>query len=310
MNHKAASIIVLVTVLIAVTGLAASATQAGVPLQQTLQAGASPPDAQSTTGPHPPAGVSVAGALLDSAAAPLIIPGVPTYVWHHGCGPTAAGMVIGHWDGLGYDALVPGDASTQTAAVNEMIASEGPASNYTDYCLPIDSYPDLFPDLSELPAGDEHADECVADYMDTSQSVRSNRYGWSWFSDVSIALEAYTRQALGPEPYVITEKLYGIWEGGLSWDRFRAEMDAGRPMVLLVDTNGDGGTDHFVTAVGYDLIGGEPHYACLNTWDHGVHWFEFASIASGQTWGIFGGVTFRIVSFDHQIFCPLINRDS
>ena len=78
------------------------------------------------------------------------------YLWCNGCGPTSAGMVIGYWDGQGFDDLVPGDASMQTAEVNQMMSSTG---NYDDYCLPIDLYPNTLDDRSEPPAGDEHPDD-------------------------------------------------------------------------------------------------------------------------------------------------------
>ena len=252
-----------------------------------------PPDAQSTTGPTPPPGVDPAVVSAASADAVVIV-NVPAYLWRHGCGPTAAGMVIGYWDGRGFDDLVPGDASSQTDAVNAMIASGGPASNYTDYCEPIDSYPDLKPDRSEPPVGDEHPDNCVADYMKTSQSFYYNYYGWSWFSAVGPAMKNYV-DALGQDGYDVTvNNLYMVRDSSLNWDSFRAEIDAGRPMVLLVDTDGNGGTDHFVTAVGYDEEAGVKKYACLDTWSAGLRWCEFASMAEGQEWGIFGGVTFQI----------------
>jgi hypothetical protein len=219
-------------------------------------------------------------------------------------------MIIGYWDSQGFASLVAGEAFAQTAAVNEMMASEGPASNYTDYCEPLDYYPSLFPDLSEYPPGDEHADECVADYMKTSQSYHYNRYGWSWFSHVGPAMRSYSRQALGlGDNFPLTRNLYMLLDGSLNWDTFRAEIDAGRPMVLLVDMDGNGDTDHFVAAVGYDIIADVPHYACLNTWDYDVQWFEFAPMAEGQPWGIYGGVTFQILTLENHVFCPLIARD-
>jgi hypothetical protein len=268
-----------------------------------------PLDAQSTTGPVPPTDVDVAGRLVTSATVTVTIPGVPTYIWRHGCGPIAAGMVIGFWDSYGFDGLVAGKTVSQTTAVNEMIASEGPASNYSDYCEPIDSYPDLFPDRSEPPPGDEHPDECLADLMKTSQSAHSNRYGWSWFSDMDQGLEDYVYHILGPLGASSSAEELLMSTGALSWEAFQAEIDAGRPMVLLVDSDSDGWTDHFVTAVGYGLIGDVPHYACHNTWDHDVHWFEFAPIAKGQDWGLFGGITFQIEESDtHDVFCPLTMR--
>jgi PKD repeat protein len=235
----------------------------------------------------------------DTTASPdaVVIPGVPPYSWHHGCGPTAAGMVIGYWDGNGFDALVPGSAATQTVAVNEMIASEGPASNYTDYCLPIDNsgtHPQPLPDLSEPPAGDEHPDECVADFMKTSQSAHWNYYGWSWFSDVGPALEHYVKLIKPAGYYATTSRLTMGWN--FDWNVFRAEIDAGRPLVFLVDTNADGNTDHFVTAIGYDVVDDVLKYACFDTWTPAIHWEDFAQMTSGQPWGIYGAVTFQITA--------------
>ena len=39
-----------------------------------------------------------------------------------------------------------------------------------------------------------------------------------------------------------------------------------------VDTEGNGGTDHFITAVGYDTSA--TRYAGYNTWDTSVHWYD------------------------------------
>ena len=246
-----------------------------------------PEDAQSTTGPVPPEGID-RGQQGDLAPeVQVVLSGVPAYIWHNGCGPTAAGMVIGYWDGQGFPDLVPGSASTQTAAVNNMISSSG---NYNDYCLPIDSYPNLLPDKSEAPFGDEHPNDCVADLMRTSQSYYSNYYGWSWYSDVDNALQGYVSMVA---PHYTATVVNQPW-GTFTWNSFRAEIDAGRPVVLLVDTDGDGGTDHFVTAYGYRDDGGTNQYACRDTWDTGIHWYNFAQMASGRPWGIYGATTFRL----------------
>ena len=254
-----------------------------------------PPDAQSTTGPMPPPGASLQSSPLTPQDA-TIIPEVPAYLWHHGCGPTAAGMLIGYWDTRGFDALVPGDPHTQTAAVNSIIASEGSASNYTDYCEPLDdpaTNPSPLPDKSESPPGDEHLDNCIADYMKTSQSYHGNYYGWSWFSQVGIGMRNYVSSLAQSGYYATTDNLY-YGSPRLNWDWFRAEIDSGRPVVLLVDTDGNRVTDHFVTAIGYGVVNGIQMYACLDTWYTDIRWCEFAPIALGQSWGIWGAVTFRI----------------
>jgi len=251
-----------------------------------------PKDAQSTTGPLPPPwvqGPDASAQGLHASSAAVVISGVPAYLWRHGCGPTAAGMVLGYWDRFGYDDLVPGTAFTQTASVAQMIASDGPSSHYTDYCEPLDGgAPTILPDKSEDPPGDEHPDNCVADYMRTSQSRYGNRYGWSWFSDIKRAYQGYVASASGGR-YVAT--ITNLWMSAapqLTWDVFRAEIDAGRPMVLLVDTDGNDATDHFVTAIGYDQQDGVRRYACLDTWDTSVRWADFTPMGAGHPWGIYG----------------------
>jgi len=242
-------------------------------------------DAQSTTGPLPPLKYykGVGESFLNGE---VVIEGVPAYIWHHGCGPTAAGMVIGYWDGQGFDELIEGSATYQTQAVNDMIASN---ENYQDYCLPIDHPPNLLPDKSEPPFGDEHDDNCVADFMKTSQSYYKNYYGWSWYSDVPDGISGYISWK-SSKYRASTVNLR--WSSGL-WERYCEEIDEGRPVVLLVDTDGDGRTDHFVTAIGYDE---NHHYACYNTWDTDIHWYNFSKISTGELWGIYGAT-----------FCSFLN---
>jgi len=214
-------------------------------------------------------------------------------------------MVIGYWDGNGFPDLVPGSASTQTTAVNNMMSSSG---NYNDYCLPLDYSPGpLLSDKSELPVGDEHPNDCVADLMRTSQSYYSNYYGWSWYSDMDNAMQGYVSMVA---PHYTATVVNQPW-GTFTWNSFRAEIDAGRPVVLLVDTDGDGGTDHFVTAYGYRDDGGTNQYACRDTWDTGIHWYNFAQMASGRPWGIYGATTFRLSGSsggEYKVHLPLVVR--
>lgn len=260
-----------------------------------MQAGQEPPpvpsawpqDAQSTTGPTPPPGIDRGYAAPRAPLAQAVLGDVPAYIWYRGCGPTAAGMVLGYWDGHGFDDLVSGSAATQTAAVNAMISSQG---NWDDYCLPQDSYPNLLPDKSEPPVGDEHTDNCVADYMKTSQSYYGNYFGWSWFSHMDDALLDYANLVAPQYTATVENQAWGT----LTWTSYRAEIDAGRPVVFLVDTDGDGSTDHFVTGIGYSDDGGTQMYAVRDTWDTGTHWYLFRQMASGRPWGIYGATLFRL----------------
>ena len=215
------------------------------------------------------------------AATGTLIAGVPAYYWHRGCGPTAAGMVIGYWDTQGYDDLVVGDATTQTSDVDNMIASP---EHYADYALPIDgTSTGILPDKSST--GGAHANNSVADWMQTSWSSRNNYYGWSWFSNMDDGLDGYA-QAQG---YTDANAWNETW-GAFEWNDLVAEVDAGRPMLFLVDTEGNGLTNHIITAIGYDATTNQ--YAAHDTWDYSVHWYDFAPLGSGQPYGIYGATFF------------------
>jgi len=135
--------------------------------------------------------------LREISKSQVLIPGVPAYSWHHGCGPTALGMVIGFWDYLGPDYLIDGDPAEQTYAVEAMIAADNDNTNcaatfsdhYRDYACPVDYWPTVETDNSEL--GGTHTNNCVADFMNTSRSSHGLVYGWSYFSDMPTAFEDY-----------------------------------------------------------------------------------------------------------------------
>lgn len=235
---------------------------------------------QSTTGEFPPAGTDIIGHISDFREAQLqtVIAGVPAYDWFRGCGPTSLGMVFGFYDSHGFPDLFSGDASTQTAAVNGAIAS---AIHYSDYSIPLDYSPTLLPDKSELPVGDEHANNCIADFMNTSRSASGNYWGWSWSSDVGSAFTAYISMV---STYGGSYQSYSF--ANFLWNNLTAEIDANRPLVFLVDTEGDSFTDHFITVVGYKTEAGINYYGCYHTWDLSLHWYEYRQIQSGNLWGV------------------------
>jgi hypothetical protein len=211
-------------------------------------------------------------------------------------------MVIGFWDANGYPDLVAGATTSQTAAVNAMIADDQGEGNcvvtrydhYRDYACPIDASPGpIIADRSVT--GATHTDNCLADFMHTSRSADNNYYGWSWFNYVEISFLGYLAYTLPGSTPSATSLMFDDF----SWDEYKNEIDQRRPVVLLVDTEGDGQTDHFVTGIGYDDATME--YGIYDTWDHAVHWYTWRKLApAGSPWGIFGVTTFalQVVCYD------------
>jgi len=246
------------------------------------------PDDMRPYGPLPEGfvpweGYGEEGELFDPAAA-VVLADVPAYVWQHGCAPTAGGMVMGYWDAHGYDNLVVGDASTQTFDADEMIAS---VAHYQDYSLPMDEgswWP--IPDKSEL--GGAHASNSVADFMHTSWSLDWLTYGGTWPDMLPVGMDDYAAYAGYPQADSDME-WWGSSPDGF-WSNFKLEIISGRPMVFGVDVNGDGWSDHAITAIGYDDA--THRYAAYNTWDTDVHWYDFAPVGLGQLFGVDAGIYF------------------
>jgi hypothetical protein len=245
---------------------------------------------RSTTGPFPPKGVDVVGYVSTAKALSVtqLISGVPAYIWKDGCGPTVIGMLCGYFDSNGFPNLIPGDASTQTAAVNKAISSP---EHYNDYALPKDDVGPLLPDKSELPAGDEHSDNCIADFMKTSRSIILNNYGWSKGIDIKPSWENYIANFATDYVGAATQYYYNDIP---IWDTLVSNINRSKPMLLLVDTQGDGLTDHFVIVNGYKIENDIRYYGCFNTWDSNQHWYAFAQMASGVAWGVARCYTFSI----------------
>jgi hypothetical protein len=269
---------------------------------------------QSTTGPVPPKTVleqdrveiqKLKMLTLEKMEQLLvtqhIISGVPEYFWRHGCGPTAVGMVLGYYDIHGYGDLIPGDASTQTNDVNQAIASGGDYDNpyppgsekhYEDYSQPEDGG-GMITDDYITKGRTAHANNCIADYMDTSKSTRSNLYGWSWSNDLGTAFTGYVNQQ---HPSYNPQYTQYKWSGStLTWDVLKNEIDSNRPMVFLIDTDGNGSTDHFVPIIGYD-DSVPRQFACYTTWTSmpGIRWYTFQGMHVGNSWGIWGGWSLRL----------------
>lgn len=204
-----------------------------------------------------------------------LIPDAPAYPWYNGCGPTAAGMVIGYWQAHGFPNLISGGNSwsANQQAVKDMIGSPGYIRDY----LPT-------PDRSPTAGDPLHRDNCVADFMHCSRNPLQ--------ADESLENAQYT----GLADYSRYCGYYGVsarYEYYLMvWSDLVSAINSANPVELFVDSNGDGTADHFVTAIGYDDTNGSKRYACYNTWDLDVHWYTFQPI--GKVFGVQSATFFTL----------------
>lgn len=247
-------------------------------------------DIQSKTGLRPPSEIFIHDLLKSRTIfRNEVILDVPNYLWRHGCGPTALGMVIGYYDNQGYD-LIPGSAYTQTEDVDQSIASVG---NFQDYGNPEDYYPYMLIDNYINEGRPAHINNSIADYMNTSRSSKNNYYGWSWSKDIGKAFISYVNPIYKPS---YQEYRY------ITWDTFTNEIDNNHPMIFLVDVDGDGSSDHFITVIGYR----DNQYASYDTWYKTIRWENFTYMTPGVMWGIWAGWTLHLDSYPNRIFLPLL----
>ncbi|HNX27275.1 MAG TPA: hypothetical protein PKK48_07695, partial [Phycisphaerae bacterium] len=258
-----------------------------------------------------------------------ILENVPSYKWWFGCAPTAAGMLIGYYDNTLDGEFITGDANDQSANpnINEMIASSGTGDyefdaagdviinvpglagtgnipDYALYNLYDDSDDDApYADMSTLNPGGVHEDDSLADFMLTGQSFSGLTMGGTWNNAIGTGIEEYVEylQASMTVDYVAETDymVYGIF----TWETLVSEIDAGRPVLLCVDSSGDGVSDHAIIAIGYDAT--MHKYACYTTWsvddpttfvDEALEWYDFTSVAQGQVFGISAGITVEIIA--------------
>ncbi len=204
-------------------------------------------------------------------SAPVVIQDVPAYNWYHGCGPTAAGSVLGYWDVHGYSNLF--DASGwdvfNTSNVQNQISSPEHNAKY-----------DPTPDVASLPIPPMTS---IADYFRTSVD---QGYGWSLLSDAPAAFTGYSKH----QGYTFNATIEGYGNGNSLWADLIQEINQGHPSMFLVDSDGDSSTDHFVPVLGYDDRGAEGlWYGYYTTWseDETIQWSLFRGTSSLYRWGVY-----------------------
>ncbi len=223
----------------------------------------------------PGAWIALAVTLYGASAvgSPVVLDMMPAYDWYHGCGPTAVGSIFGYWDLMGFEDLfdASGDDLYLTENVQDQISSPEHNAKY-----------DPKPDDANLPVPPMTS---IADWFQTS--VDPLEAGWSYRNYAADAFEGYAAY----RGYAFDAWYEATWNGALTWEDLVTEIDAGRPMMFMVDTTGNGSVDHFVPVLGYDERGGsDRYYGCYTTWseDETVAWVPFQELGYLH----FGGVGF------------------
>jgi len=221
--------------------------------------------------------LSVVLVVVSSAGAtPVVLSEAPAYRWYHGCGPTAAAEVLGYWDLHGYGNLFPASGADLylTDNVRDQISSPEHNMKY-----------DPSPDDANLPVPPMTS---IADWFRTS--VDPLDYGWSYLRDADDAFTGYAAY----RGYTF-RSWYELFGWAFTWEDLVGEINAGRPMMFLVDSGGDGGTDHFVPVLGYDDRGADGlWYGYYSTSLLGelenVQWKQFRPMSSDYSWGVGWGI--------------------
>lgn len=207
---------------------------------------------------------------------PVLIQDVPAYDWYHGCAPTAAGMIIGFWDQQGFPDLFDVntfEASLLTPNVQDHISSPNHNAKY-----------DPTPDDPDLPIPEPTG---IADFMGTS--VDPLEYGFTYISNLVDGFEGYANL----RGYDVNSSTLTNYEdntpAGSQWMTYVNEIDAGRPVQLTVDIDGDGSIEHCVTGIGYEDRGADGQwYAMYTTWSESETpiWERFQPTSVYEPWSV------------------------
>lgn len=178
--------------------------------------------------------------------------GVPEYVWWYGCSPTSAGMLAGYWDGQpGRGNLFDGDASLwygdQDTGTRAMVADRAhiTAGNENGYTYGDWHNSTSYPNHVANPS-------CIADFIKTvdSGSTSGNittglRTFIGWDNPATALHEGLPASTADPE--------VGYYGGLLTYESYKTEINAGRPVMLNIVTaeTRESWVGHSIVAYGY-----------------------------------------------------------
>ena len=233
---------------------------------------------------------------------------VPAFDWCYGCSATSAAMMAGYYDNNNYPNMYTGPTNGGVVPLNNSNWGQGecPLSathmgfdglatrgHVDDYWI---AYDDPGPDPYIINAWTEHTHaDCTADFMGTNQSAKSNSDGGTLFYYYTNGAPLYDYTGCEPDQrdgchgmrlffesrgYTVTNNysqyIYG-YNGntqGITFDQYKAEIDAGRPVLIQV-------MGHTMLGFGYDDSNNLVYLH--DTWDHSAHTMTWGGEYSGMT---------------------------
>lgn len=244
------------------------------------------------------------------AMAQKVIDNCPMFPWNNiaYCGPITVGNLFAYWGIHGYDDLFPERLKHATVdELNKWMSSE---EHYNDYFLPKDNFPPytIMPDKSELPIGDEHPDNCIADFLGTGFSRYHCPGGLTLPIGLKSGIDNYVKHFTPNYKSECKEYAFDIFP----WDSLVSNINRNHPMVALVNMNNDSNPyDHWALVIGYKDDGANKYFACVSL-QGTLRWFPYTEIyedASVEQWRIFLIYTFNIQKSSNLTGCdkPIID---
>jgi hypothetical protein len=213
---------------------------------------------------EPPAlKAKVASVMDDTGPGVKVLAHVPAFDWSYGCSATAAAMLFGYYDNVGYPAMYTGPANggvcpmdnsvwgigeTPLSASHQGVDSRATKGHVDDYWV---KYGSKANDPYVTGGWTEHSPlDCTADFMGTNQKKYGNTDGSTtfYFSDDGSPLYDYTggstqrdgchgmRLFAESRGYAVetnyTQYIAEYEAGGFTFEQFQSEIDAGRPCLL------------------------------------------------------------------------------
>lgn len=245
-----------------------------------------------------------------ASATAVILEEMPAYIWSFGCSPTSAAMMAGYYDLHGYPDMYTGPANGGVAPLNNLGWGTASINGETRYLCPLSATRNGLDGRTTrghvddywIKYGNSQTDpylannwaahtphDCAADFMGTNQSALSNRDGSTTFyyyvdnspysgknsGDGGYGLQLF----LESRGYKVVRRFsqyisgYNNLSRGFTFEQYKAEIDAGRPVMIHVE-------GHSMAGYGYDPTGNLVYVR--DTWDLSEHTFPWGGSYAGS----------------------------